>query len=295
MNWITRCPECVTVYQVMPDQLQAAKGWLRCGHCQHAFDSTGLILAWSGAAHPEQASSASLVPTQEGAAAQRLDIEELLKQEDRSTLNVPSKASVDLSSFEQALSSFQPEIEKAIVKMAASPPESQELPDEPEALIDDAAPQAPVRRRWPSVFGLCALALGLLAQWIWIERFALVARFPAMDSHFQRICSAWACESPNARDLQGVVIDTSSFIQRDDAFELQWLVRNATEQTVLMTALEVTLEDVQGKPVVRRVFFPADLDAPKVLTPGQVWPGIMRLTVSGDTAVTGYRILSFYP
>jgi predicted Zn finger-like uncharacterized protein len=295
MNWITRCPECATVYQVLPDQLQAAKGWLRCGHCQHAFDSTGLILAWSGAAHLEQASSASLVPTQEGAAAQKLDIEDLLKQEDRSTLNVPSKASMDLSSFEQALSSFQPEIEKAIVKMAASPPESQAPPDEPEALTSDTALQAPVRRRWFSVLLLCALSLGLLAQWIWIERFALVTRFPAMDSHFQRICNAWACESPNARDLHGVVIDTSSFIQRDDAFELQWLVRNATEQTVLMTALEVTLEDVQGKPVVRRVFSPAELDAPKALTPGQVWPGIMRLTVSGDTAVTGYRILSFYP
>ena len=289
MTWIVRCPECGTIYKLVPDQLKIAKAWLRCGQCQHAFDSTGLVVAW-----PETAliDRETVAPVDN---AERLVIDELLKQEDRSTLNVPSKASVDLSSFEQALSSFQPEIEKAIVKMAASPPESQELPDEPEALIDDAAPQAPVRRRWPSVFGLCALALGLMAQWIWIERFALVARFPAMDSHFQRICSAWACESPNARDLQGVVIDTSSFIQRDDAFELQWLVRNATEQTVLMTALEVTLEDVQGKPVVRRVFFPADLDAPKVLTPGQVWPGIMRLTVSGDTAVTGYRILSFYP
>ncbi len=295
MNWITRCPECATVYQVLPDQLQAAKGWLRCGQCQHAFDSTGLILAWSGGVPPALNASASAVSAQEDGAAPRLDIEDLLKQEDRSVLNVPSKASVDLSSFEQALSSFQPEIEKAIVKMAASPPESQDRPDEPDASSSDAAAQAPARRRWPSVLLLCALALSLLAQWIWIERFAWVARFPAMDSHFQRICSAWACESPNARDLQGVVIDTSSFIQRDDAFELQWLVRNATEQTVLMTALQVTLEDVQGKPVVRRVFMPAELDAPKVLTPGQVWSGVMRMTVSGDTAVTGYRILSFYP
>jgi len=296
MNWITRCPECATVYQVEPEQLQAAKAWLRCGHCQHAFDSTGLILAWSGAdERPMLTSGVSVVPVQEDAVVQRLDIEDLLKQEDRSTLNVPSKASVDLSSFEQALSSFQPEIEKAIVKMAASPPESQDIPEEHDASSSDVVPQAPVFRRWPSILLLCALALGLLMQWIWIERFALVAKFPAMDSHFQRICSAWACESPSSRDLHGVVIDTSSFIQRNDAFELQWLVRNATEQTVLMTTLEVTLDDVQGKPVVRRVFSPAELDAPKVLTPGQVWSGTMRLTVSGDTAVTGYRILSFYP
>jgi predicted Zn finger-like uncharacterized protein len=293
MNWITRCPECATVYQVLPDQLQAAKGWLRCGQCQHAFDSTGLILAWSGGA--ELSASASVLPMQESAPAQRLDIEDLLKQEDRSTLNAPSKASVDLSSFEQALSSFQPEIEKAIVKMAASPSEFQDLSDEDDASPRDAASQAPVRRRWPSVLLLCALALGFLVQWIWIERFALVAKFPAMDSHFQRLCSAWACDSPYARDLHGVVIDTSSFIQREDGFELQWLIRNATERTVLMTALDVTLEDAQGKPVVRRAFLPAELGAPQVLTPGQVWSGVMHLTVSGDTVVTGYRILSFYP
>lgn len=297
MNWITRCPECATVYQVEPDQPQMAKGWLRCGQCLHAFDGTGLLLAWTGGIRPDLAPNAPVIAMGDSAVTQRLDLEDLLKHEDRSTLNVPSQASVDLSSFEQALSSFQPEIEKAIVKMASSPSELQALPlpDEQDESASDTTFRAPAHRRWVSIVGLCILSLGLLLQGIWIDRFALMSRFPGLGGYFQHICSAWGCESPNARDLHGVVIDASSFIQRDDAFELQWLVRNATEQTVLMTALEVTLVDVQGKPVVRRVFSPVELDAPQVLTSGQVWSGTMRLMVSGDTVVTGYRILSFYP
>jgi len=49
MNRITRCPSCTTVYQLGDAQLQAAKGWLRCGVCSHVFDSTGLVLRWSPA------------------------------------------------------------------------------------------------------------------------------------------------------------------------------------------------------------------------------------------------------
>lgn len=278
MNWITRCPECATVYQVLPDQLEVAKGWLRCGQCRHVFDSTGLILSWSVSAPP------------------RLDIGDLLKQEDRSTLDVRTQASEDLSSFEKALSSFQPEIDKAIVRMAASPPQSQDPADDLDvSTIDETTSRESVSRRWPSILALSALALALLSQVIWVNRFALVAKFPVMGHHVQRICNAWACESAHARDLHAVVIDTSSFIQRDDAFELQWVVRNTSAQNVLMTALEVTLEDVQGKPLVRRVFGADQLDAPETLSPGQVWQGLMRLTVARDLAVTGYRIVSFYP
>ena len=291
MNWITRCPECVTVYQVLPDQLKAAKGWLRCGQCQHAFDSTGLILAWS--AEPSQAPVIDALPAAgEPGTDERLDIDALLQREDRSEPKTPSQASADLSSFEEALSTFKPEIEKAIADLTTTLPHSPS-PEEVEAAVDDlrALPQ----RRWPSVLAIGALALGLLGQWVWTERFALTEKFPATESVFQQLCRAVACEHEYARDVTGLVIDTSSFIQRDDAFELKWIVRNTTTHKLEMTALELTLQDAQGKPVVRRVFLPAQLGAPKSLDPAQVWQGDMRLLVNSETPVTGYRVLSFYP
>jgi hypothetical protein len=139
------------------------------------------------------------------------------------------------------------------------------------------------------------LILSLLAQWAWIERFALVARFPVAQTHLQKICQVFSCEPLHVRDLHGLVIDTSSFLQRDNGFELQWVVRNTTEQSVLMTALEVTLQDAQGNPVLRRVFMPDQVNAPTVMAPSQVWQGTMHMLLTNDTVVTGYRVLNFYP
>jgi predicted Zn finger-like uncharacterized protein len=293
MNWITRCPECATVYQLTPEQIDAAKGWVRCSQCQHAFDSTGLILAWAGRAHTEPAASKVDVMSDDLDAAHRLDVDELLKRKEPANHLEHDKASADLNAFEKALSSFQPEIEKAIDQLASSPAKSSP-PDDSEDLAQDKAP-IKTHRRWPAVVLLWVLTLSLLAQWAWIERFALVARFPVAQTPVQKMCHVLSCEPLHVRDLHGLVIDTSSFLQRDNGFELQWVVRNTTEQSVLMTALEVTLQDAQGKPVLRRVFLPDQLNAPTVMAPAQVWQGIMHMQLTSDTVVTGYRVLSFYP
>lgn len=289
MNWITRCPECATVYQVSPDQLQAAKGWLRCGQCQHAFDSTGLILAWSASGSP-------VIPHDGDApAAERLDIEDLLKREDRAPLSTRSTAAVDLASFEEALSSFKPEIEKTIAELSSTPAvaaASEAMAESTDADSPDAT--GPKRRRF-SVLGVWALLLSLLLQGLWIERHALVARWPAMDAPFKAVCRAITCHSEFLRDVNAMVIDSSSFIQRDDGHELAWTIRNSGEQALAMTALELTLQDVQGKPVLRRVLLPADVGAPSALMPGQIWAGQLLVRVDSDIPVTGYRVLSFYP
>lgn len=39
MSLITRCPECETLFRVVPDQLRISEGWVRCGHCASVFDA----------------------------------------------------------------------------------------------------------------------------------------------------------------------------------------------------------------------------------------------------------------
>jgi hypothetical protein len=92
-----------------------------------------------------------------------------------------------------------------------------------------------------------------------------------------------------------MVIDSSSFIQRDEGHEFSWTITNSSEQAVQMTALELTLQDVQGRTVLRRVLWPADVGAPAVLMPGQIWAGKLFVHVDADIPMTGYRVLSFYP
>ncbi len=36
---ITHCPQCETAFKVSPQQLDLAKGWVRCGKCAHVFEA----------------------------------------------------------------------------------------------------------------------------------------------------------------------------------------------------------------------------------------------------------------
>jgi predicted Zn finger-like uncharacterized protein len=36
---ITHCPQCETAFKVSPQQLDLAKGWVRCGRCAHVFEA----------------------------------------------------------------------------------------------------------------------------------------------------------------------------------------------------------------------------------------------------------------
>jgi predicted Zn finger-like uncharacterized protein len=289
MNWITRCPDCATFYQVTSEQLQLAKGWLRCGQCQHVFDSTGLVLAWS------DSGSAVISRVSDVPAAERLEVEDLLKHEDRSSVSTHSHAAMDLASFEEALSSFKPKIEKTITELSSAPSTIATA----ESLDQSTDTQSPdsraTNRRSPSVLWVWVLLLGISMQWLWIERHALTVRWPAMAVPFKAACRAITCQSEYVRDVNAMVIDSSSFTQRDAGHELLWTITNSSEQAVQMTALELTLQDVQGRTVLRRVLLPADVGAPAVLMPGQTWAGKLLVHVDPAIPMTGYRVLSFYP
>lgn len=36
---ITHCPQCETAFKVSPQQLELAKGWVRCGRCARVFEA----------------------------------------------------------------------------------------------------------------------------------------------------------------------------------------------------------------------------------------------------------------
>lgn len=35
-----RCPACLTVFRIVPDQLRVSQGWVRCGRCSEVFNAT---------------------------------------------------------------------------------------------------------------------------------------------------------------------------------------------------------------------------------------------------------------
>ena len=298
MNRITRCPACATVYRVGDEQLSAAGGWLRCGQCQHVFDSTGFVLNWapsagggspaSDQAESKVASDAAL-PADQG----RLVIDDFLKHEDRSLPAKLSPAGDDLSSFEEALSTFRPQLDVLPQTPAAA---SGHLADTENPKSSEAAGEAsaPVTRKgWSVSFGLLGVLLAL--QLAYVQRHAVGQHWPAFESLLQNLCAKMPCDLAPLQHAEGVVIESSSLVRRSDDFVLSWTLRNTTNSTVGMTSLELTLLDVPDKPVLRKVFSPSLVGAPALLTPGQLWAGELILRTDAGLVFSDYRILSFYP
>lgn len=296
MNRITRCPSCTTVYRLGDTHLQAAKGWLRCGACSHVFDSTGLVLRWS----PEPAEPArspdlpqsdapdagGLSPTQALQVpdvvvdpAERIALDDFLKKkEDHHTPVQTRHAQAELAAFESALSSFNSE------------PWVMEPTEQPEKVTDPAP-----SRRWLAPAGLLSLVLLLVLHLAYLQRDAIVAAWPASGPAMRQVCQSLGCEISPLRDAEGVVIDSSSLVQRSEDHVLTWSVRNTTRSVLGMTALELSLMDPQGKLVLRTVLLPAQTGAPPTLSPGQSWSGSLKVQVSPELVFSDYRLLSFYP
>jgi predicted Zn finger-like uncharacterized protein len=288
MNRITRCPSCTTVYQLGDAHLQAAKGWLRCGACGHVFDSTGLVLLWKS--EPSEAAVLSDFPApldsapalqQSALVAQKFDriaLDDLLQKEDRSTPGQVQPAHAELAAFEQALSSFKPE--PLVVHNAST---SSGLPFQ----ATSSAGLGP--------YLLTFLAFLLVLQLAFVQRHAIVAIWPESENLMRHVCQSFGCQVSPLRDPEGLVIDSSSLVQRSEDHLLTWTVRNTTSSALGMTALELSLSDGQGQLVMRRVFLSEQVGAPYMLQPGQSWSGALKLMVLPELSFSDYRLVSFYP
>ncbi|MFM1924282.1 MAG: hypothetical protein RIT44_88 [Pseudomonadota bacterium] len=293
---IVRCPACSSTYSVVPDQIKIAQGWLRCGQCQHAFDSTGLLVAWPKTTEPD--ASLTSAPDSSG----RLVLDELLKQEDRSPSPVPAAEIV--SSFEQALATFKPQaLPSTVVPEASSEDkdsewgeEGQEDGREDEQKDGHEAESPPSQPRWWVTAGACLLLLALALQWMWIERRALAATVPYADAIWRETCRTWGCDVSAPQVKNAIVIENSSLTPTEGGGTwLTWTWRNTASHAVQVPALDLTLLNAQDQAVLRRVISAAEMEAPASLSAAQVWSGKLHLVpVSGPTP-TGYRLLSFYP
>jgi predicted Zn finger-like uncharacterized protein len=294
MNWITRCPACGVTYKVVPDQLKVAQGWLRCGQCQQAFDSTGMVLSW-----PVENDGIKSSVLTEGS-AERLDLDDFLKHEDKPDLQTP------VAAFEEALSTFKPlplpTAATATATATVTAPSSEvfgvplgDLLMPNTAPEDQPAIQTSKESSWWPTLVAWGLLLALLFQGVIAGRDQLVAAEPSFAQPLQAACHLLGCElaPPAVRD--GIVIENSSMAPRDGGLVLIWTVRNVTTQTLEMPALELTWLDAQDKVLLRRVLRPTEQNAPAALKAGQIWNGQLQLLPAEGLQAMGYRLVNFYP
>ncbi len=147
------------------------------------------------------------------------------------------------------------------------------------------------------------LLLALLGLQVAVhERARIAAMEPRARPLLQQLCAQLQCAVEPLRQIESVVIDSSSFTKlRPDTYRLSFTVKNNAPLPLAMPAIELALTDSADQPVLRRVLSAADLGAASpnlspVLAAGGEWSGTFTLNVSvNSTRVVGYRLLAFYP
>ena len=121
----------------------------------------------------------------------------------------------------------------------------------------------------------------------------------------QALCAVAGCTVEPFKHIEVVVVDASSFnkLRSDGKYELYKLalnLKNTGKLPVAVPHIELSLNDAQDQPVVRRVLTPADLGAaPTALAPAAELAGTSNIQVDASqlagARIAGYRVWAFYP
>ena len=233
---------------------------------------------------------------QERTEARRARQAKTRNKSERST--APADLSVQQSTLPLELASPKVEVRE--------PERSHFTPAHQEMYAASPSLSAPTIGTWLwSALAIGALAFLLAAQVFWTQRHELATHYPALKPVLDNMCQRLQCKVLPLRQLDMVAIDNSVFrlvapSEKGDRFQLSWVVTNQALIPVAAPALELTLNDVLDRPLLRKVILPADVTGNPALAvaPEGKWQGVLNLTVlppEGGVKVSGYRLLAFYP
>ena len=155
-------------------------------------------------------------------------------------------------------------------------------------------------KRTPLLILSLALLIGLVGQIVVYERDRIVALEPNLKPWLQAICLPLNCILSPLRQIESIVIDSSSFTKiRGDSYRLNLTLKNTAAIALAVPSIELTLTDALDLPVARRVFLASEIGAKSdTLKMGAEWPAsiVMLIKSSGTSErVAGYRVIAFYP
>jgi len=319
----TRCTACGTVFRVVQDQLKASEGWVRCGRCSEVFNALEGLFDLEGASGPvplerESVSSAPAPTPPDEAPATPVDMP--LAAPSRSAPEAAEEGDSATSTLidTQADTRIEPHFDASRVgdgdQFSRSAIELVDSQVSDEALAAESAQpalkpgflrqadrsarwQRPGVRRALSVFG-AALMLALALQVSMHQRDTLALRWPAVQPALSALCSLTGCKLEAPRSLAALAVDSSGVTRLEGAplYRLQIAVRNRSAWPVAMPALDLTLTNLRGEIVARRVLRANDVapDAPSQIAAGADW-SVQAVLDLGERRVAGYTVELFYP
>lgn len=184
----------------------------------------------------------------------------------------------------------------AAANAGATPSPVQALPSFLRSAERDALWRRPAMRAAAAI-GVLLLALVLVLQAAVLWRDSLAARWPASAPALTSLCRLAGCSVQPLRRIDSLAVHSSGLnrLEGSTLYRLQVVLQNRADTAVMMPALDLTLNDAQGKLVARRALQAAELGAPQtVLQAGEELP-IKALVSTGERRVDGYTLELFYP
>jgi predicted Zn finger-like uncharacterized protein len=181
-------------------------------------------------------------------------------------------------------------------------------PAQPARAADDAplpefmTPDEPPRSLgWLWAVAALAAVVALAAQAAYRYRAEIAAYVPQARAPLVAACQRLGCTVALPRRADVLSIESSDLQadpRRQNIIVLHALIRNRSRLPQEYPALELTLTDEGGQPVLRRVLLPRDYVEPERARDGIAAGGEAALRVFLDASgarVTSYRLYLFYP
>ncbi len=278
MRVITHCPACQTQFFATEEQLNKHGGKVRCGQCMQVFDARAQLI--SVAENSDDSSDNS-----------RVDV---------------NSASIAAPHPADPPSALATTINLTEVADTAS---SSEASDQQPSFVGDTVKKNKNRsntasnksRVWLWSFASLLLILIAVTQSIYFLREEIAIYYPNAKPYLLQACQQLSCNINLPKKIEFIVIDDSDM--QEDA-EHPGLVRfastliNTGNHVIAYPNLELTLTDVEDKPVLRRIFKPDEyLPAETNITDGIQTGAETRIKLAvttSDIAVAGYRVFVTY-
>lgn len=278
MRVITHCPACQTQFFATEEQLNQHGGKVRCGQCMQVFD----------------------------ARAQQISVaEDSANTTDNSSLNDQASSTLDAT---PAPTASAPESPQVFTEIADTDRTANTAEQQPSFLGDtikknkNRSNQITNKSRiWLWAFATLILLLIAGIQSIYFLRDEIAIYYPNAKPYLVQACQKLSCTINLPHKIEFIVIDDSDM--QEDA-EHPGLVRfastliNSGNHAVAYPNLELTLTDVEDKPVLRRIFKPNEyLPAGTIIADGiqaNAEARIKLAVTTSDIAVSGYRVFVTY-
>ena len=281
MRVITHCPACQTQFFATEEQLNKHGGKVRCGQCLHVFDARAQLI--------------TVAEESEEAVSQDSNLDDSTNAANMAaTMHSPVQPAPNDIPSDTNISSAQVE------NIIAAQPGPSYLNDTVEKT--KTRPQYAVKRRvW--LWGLGSLLLLLLIglQSLYFLRNEIAIYYPDLKPYLVQACQQLSCSINLPKQIEYIIIDDSDMQEDVDHPGLvrfsSTLINNGTH-ILAYPNLELTLTDTDEKPVLRRIFkpaeyLPADSKVADGIRAGEQVRVQLAITTT-DIAVAGYRVFVTY-